>query len=54
MEEFIKILIMLAVLLLLAYPLIPGKKAFKKLFPASGLRYDAPHNRKNIFFPIFI
>ena len=52
MEEFIKILIMLAVILLLAYPLIPGKKAFKKLFPASGLRYDAPHNRKNIFFVI--
>lgn len=50
MEEFIKILITLAVALLLAYPLISGRGVFKKLFPASGLRYDAPHNRKNIFF----
>ena len=52
MINFIKVLISIAVLLILAYPLIPGRGKALKLFPASGLRYDTPHNRKNFSFII--
>ena len=48
----IKILVILAVLFFLAYPLIPAQGKLKRLFPASGLRYDPPHNKKNFFFII--
>lgn len=50
MITLIKILIILAVLFLFAYPLISAKGKLKKFFPASALRYESPHNRKNFFF----
>lgn len=55
----LKILLTIAVLLILAFPFIPipdkllEYAVFQKLkhvFPASALRYDRPHNRKNLFF----
>ena len=46
----IKIIVMLAVLLLLAYPFIPMKGRLRKFSVASSLKYRAPHNRKNFFF----
>ncbi len=54
MIDAIKIFIILGILLLLAYPLIPAKGVLSKLFPASALRYNAPHNRKNFFFVILV
>ena len=54
MVTAIKILIMLGVLLVLAYPFIPLPEGIRKLSPASALKYRAPHNRKNIFFVVLI
>ena len=52
MINAIKIGIMLAVIIIMVYPLVPFGGKAKKFFPASGLRYDHPDNRKNLPFLI--
>lgn len=54
MIAILKVLITFAVLLLLAYPLIPAKGKLKKYFPAASLRYDHPENKRNLPFIILI
>ena len=54
MIHVVKILFILAIILLLDYPFITGKGKLAKLFPASGLRYYKPHNRKNFYFVLLI
>ena len=46
----IKIAIMIAIILVLSYPFIPLKGVLRKFSVASSLKYNSPHNRKNIFF----
>ena len=48
----IKILLILAITLVLSYPFIPMKGKLRKLSVASRLKYESPHNRKNLFFLI--
>lgn len=50
MITVLKILITLAVVFLLCYPLIPVKGKLGKYFVASSLKIKAPGNRKNAFF----
>ncbi|MBQ7364449.1 MAG: hypothetical protein IJW46_02495 [Clostridia bacterium] len=45
-----KLLIILAVLGLLAYPLLPLSKKMKRISTCRSLRYDHPENRKNFVF----
>ena len=48
----IKILLMLAVLLLLAYPILPLPLKLRKFSTSYALSYQSPHNKKNIFFTL--
>lgn len=50
MVTFLKILILLFLFLLLAYPLLPFPVRLRRFSTFRGLRYDAPHNRKNFVF----
>ncbi len=48
----LKLLIILGIFLILCYPFIPMKGKLRRLSIASSLKYDSPHNRKNLFFVI--
>ena len=50
MIALLKILIILAVMAVLAYPLLPLPSKAKKYATFYALRYESPHNKKNIFF----
>ena len=50
MINAIKVILMLAIMLLMCYPFITAKGALRVLFVASKLKYEAPDNRKNVFF----
>ena len=48
--NIIRILVITAIFVILAYPFITGTEKTKKYFWAAKLRYDSPHNRKNFLF----
>ncbi len=50
MLTVVKIILMLVIVLLLSYPFISAKGKLRRFFVASSLKYNSPHNRKNIFF----
>ena len=50
MIEAIKAIIIVLILLILAYPLLPFNSKAKKFSTFYALRYDAPHNKKNLPF----
>lgn len=52
MWDFIRVLIIIALLFLMAAPLLPLPAKWKRLSTFRALRYDPPHNRKNFFFVI--
>ena len=57
MITVLKAIIILAVMLLLAYPFIPGPKhsdQLRALFVASSLKYDPPKNKRNFPFVILV
>ncbi len=54
MIAFLKIIIMLAILFLLAYPMLPFRSKARRYTTLKGLSYSKPHQRKNIFFTIVL
>ncbi len=46
----LKIIFTLVIFLIICYPFIPMKGRLRPLSIASSLQYQAPHNRKNLFF----
>ena len=50
MIALLKILLILAVMAVLAYPLLPLPSKAKKYATFYALRYESPHNKKNLFF----
>jgi len=48
----IKVVLILSVLFLLTFPLLPLPVKMRRLSTAYALRYNTPHNKKNIFFTI--
>ena len=50
MSDLVKILILLAVVIVMAYPLLPLPIKMKRVSALRGLRYDNPDNRKNFVF----
>lgn len=56
MLTFLKTLIILGIMLLLAYPFIPGpaNPKLRALFVASSLKYDPPKNKRNFPFVILV
>lgn len=50
MWNFIRVLMIIALLFVMAAPLLPLPAKWKRFSTFRALRYDPPHNRKNFFF----
>ena len=50
MIEALKVIIIIAIALVLAYPLLPIESKAKKFSTFYSLRFESPHNGKNIIF----
>ena len=50
MIEVLKAFLIVIILAILAYPLLPFSSKAKKFSTFYALRYDCPHNRKNLPF----
>ncbi len=48
--EILKVFLIVAILLILAYPILPFRSKAKKFSTFYALRYDPPHNKKNLPF----
>ena len=54
MMEFLKVLILIVILLVMAYPLLPFSSKAKKFSTFRGLRYDYPNHGKNIVYLLVV
>lgn len=54
MIEALKIILILLIMLLLAYPILPLPSKARKFSTFHSLKYKSPHNRKNIVFVLLV